>query len=247
VTSLRVSVAVNAVSTDALATVPTAVVSVLVVPLLNALLVTAISFAVGAPDVAQTARAAIVAGLVAAAMSSVATQAAMDRYRGVIRDVSPYGLGRAGLWSGKAVVATASGLVSAIFLAAALGLSGHASWAWVGIALGAAVVALPAGVAAGMLSLRFKDAFLLANLVGWIIPVTAGTVVSTQAYPDILRWPVHVLPGTWLVHGVRGELPVWPATLAELAVGCGWLIVARAALARAEASLRSGRSDALPM
>ncbi|PID96811.1 MAG: hypothetical protein CSA84_03345 [Actinomycetales bacterium] len=246
-TSLRYSTLVNLRSTDALATPSTAAVSLLLAPLLNAGLVTAISFSVNAPELRISAQAAVVASIVATTIAQVASQAAMDRMRKVVADVSPYGLLRMGLWSGKAVVGLISGLATAVFLVLVLTLTGHGDSTLVIAALAAPFVCLPGAIAAAMLSLPRKDPFAFATIATWIIPVTSGTVVSIQQYPNALGFIAHALPGTWTIQGLRHEIPLHSAFVLELVVGITWLLGGGLTLGRAERRYRSGATDVLPM
>ncbi len=245
--SLQYSLQVSLRSTDALATPGTAMVSVLLVPLLNAAMVTSVSFSVGAVDPAMSAHAAVVASIVASTIAVVASQAAMDRVRGIITEVSPYGLLRSALWAGKALVGLVSGVTTATFLVAVSTLAGHGGARVAAVALLAPLVSVPAAVAASMFSLTTRDPFTLANLAMWVVPVTAGSIVSTRGYPDALSAAVSVLPGTWAVRAMREEVSPWLGLAAELIVGIAWLLAAGTMLRRAERRQRRGLVDAFPI
>ena len=88
---------------------------------------------------------------------------------------------------------------------------------------------------------------MVANAAPWVLPVTAGTVVSTAHFPPALRALADILPGTWTVRSVRAEVPLWLGLSAEVCVGLGWLLIAVLALRRAERRHRMGISDSLPI
>ncbi|GAB3053761.1 hypothetical protein GCM10027053_12950 [Intrasporangium mesophilum] len=245
--SFQYSIVVSLRSTDALATPSTAMVSLLLVPFLNAAIVTAVSFSVGAMDPAMSTHAAMVACIVASTISVVASQSAMDRVRGVVAEVSPYGLLRPALWAGKAGVGLLTGVTTATFLVAVTALTGHGGARVTAVALLAPLVSVPAAVAASMLSLTARDPFTVANLTMWVVPVTAGAIVSTKQYPGVLSTATSVLPGTWSVRPLRNEVPLLLGLAAELCVGIAWLLAAGTMLRRAEGRQRRGLIDAFPI
>lgn len=240
VMALRASLAVNARSSNGLASVPAAIVSLLATPLLQALIIVAVAYSSGVRGVSMTAQAAAVAGIFASVVARTAAQMGMDQLRGIVAEVSPYGLGSPALWLGKAAVAMLSGVVTAGFLALMLTVTGQSSTRFVLVALATPIVALPAAVACALASLLLRDPLSLANLVPWAVPVTAGTVISVEQYPVGLSTAVLGLPGTWLVRGVRGEVPLVTSLALEAFIGLAWLVPASFALRRAQRRHRDG-------
>lgn len=243
---LRYSVDVARRSTNELANASTAVVSLVAVPFLSAALIVAVGFAAGSQALVLATQAALLASITSSMIGLVGGQTAMDRFRGVTSDVRPFGLLHPALWIGKAIVAFTSATMSALVVVVVLGLTGNLSRDMLMLALLMPGVALPVSIGFALLSFLFRDPLSLVNALIWVIPVTAGTVVSVTAYPEPFSSAVLVLPATWVVRALRGEVSLTTGVLTELGVGVAWCLAGVLLIRLAEYRYRRGAVDRLP-
>jgi len=240
-----VAISLSAVSNSALANKATAIVSLIVSPILEVLLLVAMLTSVGVYDVRDTAYASIVLAFGISVLNGTVMQAEGDRARGILQEVVGHGIWNPPYWVGKLSVPMILGILPAILSALAVFLVNGASdvdmfikvlWS---IPLAALVGAL-VGITASLASFALPDPFLVSNIAGTILLITAGVVLPLGMYPTWLAWIARFLPFTATIEAVRTEGNVWPFILRELLVALMWFAVGLAIARRVLTRLRSG-------
>jgi ABC-2 type transport system permease protein len=245
-TSIRVTVA----STRALGCVPTAVTSLVLTPLLEVLLLVAVSASVGSPDLRTTAYAGIVLSLGLTVLGGTVDQVSLDRRIGVLQEVVAFGLGDLAYWVGKVVVPLVLGTVPAVAgVAAVLALDpAHATGPFLrtlGLLPVSALAGGLVGLTAAIASLPLSDPYALSGWARSVLVVTSGVVLPLSAYPCWLAVGAQVLPFTAVVEATRTGGPVWPWVLRELLVASAWCGVSLVIGRRVMIAVRSGRRPAM--
>lgn len=247
-TALRIS----RVSTPDLANVATAITSLVAVPLLEVLLLVAVSASLGGNDLIVVAYSAILVAFGLTAVTGTVGQITRDRHAGVLQDILTIRPFYAPYWLGKTAIPAGLGLVVAFASCAAVfGIdSSHDVRSLLSALAMLPVVAIFASLCAigvATLSVGFKDPYLVSNIIQGIVPITAGVVVPLSSYPGLLASVAHVFPFTGAVEAMRAlalEQP-WPEAAASIAREggvCGlWLVVGVLASRFVLKALRDGR------
>lgn len=248
-TALRIS----RVSTPALSNVRTALTSLVAVPLLEVLLIVAISASMGSTDLVATAYAGILVSFGLSIVGGTVAQVTRDRQVGVLQDALGTRFFPFPYWYGKTLVPIVLGAVVAAASCGAVLLIDvdHSTSAFVGaivllpvIALGGAMVA----VAAATSSIGLSDPYLVSNVTTGLLPITAGVVIPLIAYPVWLKAIAYGLPFTAAVEAMRevgAGTPRWSSVLSltvrELAICTAWLTIGLSISRSVISALRSGR------
>jgi len=240
--SLRIAL----VSNDALTNVPTAVTSLVLTPLLEALLLVAVLASVGVTDIRDAAYASIVLSFGLAVLNGTVGEVSHDRQIGVAQEIIGYRLWNPAYWFGKLVPPILLGIVPAILSAVAVFWAFGADDAaqlgrvlWI-IPLAALVGAL-VGVTAAVASFALSDPYLISNILSSVLLITAGVVLPIGYYPGWLGFVARVLPFTAAVELVRNTGPTGLLLARELLVSGLWLVIGLAIAKRVMALIRSGK------
>jgi len=220
-------------SSPALSSKATAIVSLIIDPLLEVLLLIALLTSVGVTTGTQVRDAAYAATILAiglSVMSGAVASTTHDRQLGVAHTAIADGLRNPAFWAGKLIAPMLTRLLPAIF--GVLGVYwaiGDGNTALLVRALWlipvAAFVGALVGIAAAIASLGLSDPYLVSNISRAILLITAGVVVPLRYYPSWLATVARFLPFTALIEAVRADGGVWLLLLRELGVSAVWLTV----------------------
>lgn len=240
------SVTVAAVSNPALTNTATAVTSLVLTPLLEVLLLVAVSASVGSSDIRDTAYAGIVLAFGLAVLTGTVEQVTRDRRLGVVQEVVGFGLANPTYWAGKLVVPMVLGIVPAIAGAAVVfWLDGaHDVPALTRVLLLIPLAAIAGGLVgltAAIASLGLSDPYVISNSAHSVLLITAGVVLPLSLYPQWLAWLAVALPFTAAVEAIRADGGVGLLVARELVVSLAWFAVSVLIGRRVLAAVRSGR------
>jgi len=242
VTALQIAL----VSNDALTSVPTAITSMVLTPLMEALLLVAVLASVGVPDIRDAAYASIVLSFGRAVLGGTVGEVSHDRQIGVAQEIVGYRLWNPAYWFGKLVPLLLLGIVPAVLSALAVfwAFGGDDVEALIRVLWGiplAALVGALVGVTAAVASFALSDPYLISNILGSVLIITAGVVLPIGYYPAWLAAISRLLPFTAAVELVRGTGPAVLLLVRELAVSAVWLAIGLLIARRVMALIRSGR------
>ncbi len=240
------SVTVAAVSNPALTNTATAVTSLVLTPLLEVLLLVAVSASVGSSDLRDTAYAGILVAFGLTVLTGAVEQVTRDRRLGVLQEVIGHGLTNAPYWAGKLVVPVTLGVVPALAGAAVVFWldPSHDAQALERVLLLIPLAALSGGLVgltAAIASLARTDPYIVSNSAHGVLLITAGVVLPLSLYPQWLAWVALALPFTAAVEAVRAESGVALLVLREIGVALAWFSISLLIGRRVLAALRSGR------
>lgn len=247
-TSLRIA----RVSTPELTNASTALTSLVAVPLLEVLLIVAVSASLGGDDLVRTAYAAIILAYGLSIVTGTVGQVTRDRQIGVLQEALMSRFFYLPYWLGKVTVPAVLGAAVAVAssLAVLLVDPDRSAQAFVGAVALLPVVTVGASLAAvgvATLSVGASDPYLVANVAQGVLPLTAGVVVPLSSYPAVLAHAASALPFTAAVEAMRvlqnGGDTALVATLMtrELLVCSVWFVIGAVVSRRVVRALRDGR------
>jgi len=243
---LATALQINLVSNSALANVPTALTSLMFTPLLSVLLLIAVLASVGVSDVRDAAYASIVLSFGLAILNGAVEEVTRDRQIGVIQEVISHGMWNPSYWISKLLVPMVLGIVPAglsaltvFWVAGADDVS--ALLRVLGLIPVAALSGALVGVTAAVASFALSDPYLISNILGSVLLLTAGVALPLHLYPVWLAAISRFLPFTAVIELVRGADPGWLLLGRELLVSLGWLAIGLLIARRVMALLRSGK------
>ena len=237
------------VSNSAFESFGTALTSLVITPLLQALLLVSFLTAAGVSGGVELREAAYGSILIAfglAIMNGAVVEGAYDRQIGVVQEVVGHTLWNPAYWTGKILVPMLLGIPPAILSALAVyavigagdvGLLWRVLWL---IPISALVGAL-IGIAATIASFGLADPYLISNIANTGLLITAGVVLPLSLYPGWLAALAQLLPFTAAIEAMRTAGPMWPLVLRELLVAFGWFGVGVLLSRRVLAAIRSGK------
>jgi ABC-2 type transport system permease protein len=234
------------VSNTMLSTVPSAITTLVVRPLLGALLLVAVLGSVGVTDLRDAAYASIVLSFGMAVMLGAVMHVSSDRMRGVSQEIIGYGLWNPPYWTSKLLIPMILGIVPAVLSSLVIfwisGIEDVTALLRVLTLIPiAALVGALIGITAAITSFAFSDPYMVSNVLNSVIMITAGVVLPLQFYPTWLAWIARFLPFTALVEAVRSTGPIWPYALRELAIAVVWLLAGILIARRVMSLVRSGK------
>lgn len=247
-TALRIS----RVSTPELTNVATAVTSLVAVPLLEVVLLVAVSASLGGDDLVIVAYAAVLVAFGLTVVTGTVGQVTRDRHSGVLQDALTYRFFYAPYWLSKVTIPVALGLaVAAASCTAVFAVDNEHD----AERLVSAVVMLPVvaafssltAIGLASLSVGFQDPFLISNISQGVLPITAGVVAPLSTYPDLLAIVARSLPLTNAVEAMRAFAlhQTWAEVvvfiLREGIVSVAWLAVGAISSRLVIRALRDGR------
>ncbi len=245
--SLATAVRIAAVSSNLVTNVPTALVSFVLRPAFDILLLVGFVGLAGG-SVVLTACAGIFVAVVTTICGGVATSVAGDRLRGVLSAYLSFERGLGVFWVSRMVVpAVAAGVVATLSLAGLrlLGvLPGDlflTSLALVGLAM---LVGCLLSVLVGALAALGRDPYLVSDLLGHALPLLTGVIVPIGLFPAALGAIARWIPGSGVVLILRGAAD-WSLLWPDVLVGGALAVVGVVALRFAMRAMRAGtRSEA---
>jgi len=237
------------VSNSAFASFGTVMTSLVITPLLKALLLISFLTAAEVPsgvELRDAAYGSILISFGLAIMNGAVAEGAKDRQIGVIQEVVGHTLWNPVFWTGKILVPMLLGIPPATLsaLAVYLGLgAGDVGQLWRVLWLIpiSALVGSLIGIAATISSFGLADPYLISNIANTGLLITAGVVLPLSLYPGWLAALAQLLPFTAAIEAVRTAGPMWPLILRELLVAFGWFGVGVLLSRRVLAAIRSGR------
>ncbi|WP_185231188.1 ABC transporter permease [Frigoribacterium sp. NBH87] len=230
----------------------TAVVRIVVVPVLTTAFYLAVSSGGGLRPVGlgDAVAAAVGAGSIAASVS-VAEVLARDRHEGTLVFLVIASRARVVTGLGRVVVVAGVGALAAVVgLSLPLVVFGPPSdpAVWWGLALvvvTAAPASLGVGCVLGSVSLRLRDSLAPATVAEYALPLLCGVVVSVGAMPPVVGAAASALPLTHVLEAGRSVIDDGLAFEAAgrvavaLALGLAWAVVGAATWRRSERRARS--------
>ncbi|SDN58958.1 ABC-2 type transport system permease protein [Actinomyces ruminicola] len=249
---LASGVRVTWASSTAFATLGTAVVTLLVLPLLSIAYDVLLGADLSAPDLVRTGYAAALVALASSVCAGVVGTAATDRNLGVFQEVHTRRRADPAYWL---AVAAVPALLAAATGAAAIGAVFVLSPAHDAAMLGRVVALAPIAVVCGLLlgvgaagiGVDLPDPYLGATIVSTFLPLLTGVIVPLSLCPAWLRALGTLLPMSGTVTALdAGADAVGPLLARDLLVALAWAGVGLGATRHAVARLRAGlRRDVL--
>ena len=234
------------VSNPMLTSVPEIIATLVLRPLLSAVLLVAVLGSVGVTDLRDAAYASILLSFGMAVMLGAVMHVSSDRNLGVAQEIVSHGLWNPPYWTAKLLVPMVLGIVPAVLssLVVFWVSAPHDADALLRvlslIPLAALIGAL-VGITAAITSFAFSDPYMVSNILDSVLLITAGVVLPLQMYPDWLARIARLMPFTALVEAVRTTRPIWPFALRELVIAAVWLLVGILIARRVMALIRSGK------
>ncbi|GAB2454663.1 hypothetical protein GCM10007967_05860 [Xylanimonas ulmi] len=244
--TLRVALTIAVASSPRFASWRTALISLVLTPIISTLMIVAVAASVGGAEVAMTAYAGVLVSAFVSVMASVNATLAYERITGIVPASLVPRFGTPASWCARTVAPLASAAIVALLAIGAIDLlDGAHDGGAATRALTALPVALVSGALVGLavcvISLLVTDPYLVANVLGGILALTAGVVAPLEDYPRWLRPICEWLPMTWTVQAMRtGNAALAREPLAILP----WLLLGVLAVATARSRLRDGRDTA---
>lgn len=249
-TALRIS----RVSAPELANPATALTSLLAVPVLEVILLVAVSASLGSTALVSTAYAAIILAYGQTIISGTIGQVTRDRQIGVLQETLTNRFFSPPYWASKvAVPIVLGGAVAVASCVAVVVIDPERSVRLFAAALlvipVVAVGASIASVGVATLSVGLRDPYLISNVVRGLLPLTAGVVVPLASYPAVLAGVARAFPLTGAVEAMRSMALAQPGAwvagaLAREVIICGaWFAVGALASSHVIRSLRNGRRE----
>lgn len=188
----------------------------------------------GADQVPTAVAGVLTVAVMSTAFTGLAIATGFERRYGVLRRLAVTPLPRSALLLGKSAAVLAvevAQVVLVLGVGLALGFSGEANWAGVGLLVLAGTAAF-AGL--GMLmagTLRAEATLAAANLVFILLLVAGAALVPVQRYPAAVQPALELLPSAALGEGLRavvveaGGVP-WPSLAVLLVWAAGGIALA---------------------
>lgn len=198
---LAVSFRVARQTSATLANYRTALVSLVVMPALEVLILVVISGALGVQDLVRVAYGSSLVALSSSVVVGIASQVARDRTSGILFETLSYKIFKYSYWLGKALVSMCSSIPVALFLMLAIwsiDLSKNVLLLGLAVALVPVVVLASTlvGIAITYFSLGLKDSYLLSNVFASCLPITSGVAVPISSYPPGLHLIAELFPAS---------------------------------------------------
>lgn len=241
---LRTGVRVSWASSTAFATLGTAVVTLLVLPLFDVLFDVTMGSDLSAPNLERTGYAAALVALAVSVAGGVVAAVAGDRNLGVFQEVHLRRAVDPVYWASVcAVPALLASATTAVVVGAVFALSDRRDAALLGRVAGLAACAVVCGVLMGVgaagVGVNLPDPYLGSTLVGAVLPVLAGVIVPLDACPAWLRALSAAAPVSGTVGALDGSGTGGLAR--DLLAAAVWAGVGLAVTRRAVSALRDGR------
>mgnify|MGYP001008821863 CR=1 FL=1 len=237
---LRTGVRVSWASSTAFATLGTAVVTLLVLPLFDVLFDVTMGSDLSAPNLERTGYAAALVALAVSVAGGVVAAVAGDRNLGVFQEVHLRRAVDPVYWASVcAVPALLASATTAVVVGAVFALSDRRDAALLGRVAGLAACAVLMGVGAAGVGVNLPDPYLGSTLVGAVLPVLAGVIVPLDACPAWLRALSAAAPVSGTVGALDGSGAGGLAR--DLLAAAVWAGVGLAVTRRAVSALRDGR------
>lgn len=243
---LSSNVRISWVSSTAFATVGTAVVTLVALPLLDVGMVVLLGVDLAAPDVALTGLAAALVAVVSSVAAGVVAAVVTDRNLGLFEQVLTYRRIDVAYWLAKAIVPALLAVITAMVVIAAvvlgIGNSGGAALpdqlrATVSLVPFAVLLGVLVGVGAAGIGVSLPDPYLGSTIAASLLPLAAGVIVPVALYPGWLQPLCWLLPGSGMVHALQGDGSLlWR----DVAVGIAWTAVGLLCARRAVRLMREG-------
>ncbi|WP_315583743.1 ABC transporter permease [Actinomyces viscosus] len=240
-------VRVSWASSTAFATLGTAVVTLLVLPLLDVLFDVLMGSDLSAPDLVRTGYAAALVALAVSVASGVVSTVATDRMLGVFQEVHTRRRLDVAYWLSVAVVpALLATLTAAVAIGAVFALSPQHDAAMlervVALTVPAIVCGLLMGVAAAGVGVNLPDPYLGATVISTFLPLLTGVIVPLEQCPAWLRALARAVPVGGTLTALDAPAAAVPVLLGrDLAVAAVWAGIGLVVTRRAATRLRQGR------
>lgn len=249
-TSVRIAVA----SSPSLANSRTAIISLVVLPILQLLLFVAIASAMGSSELVITAYAGVLVSAAVSIITGMVGLVSKDRQLGVLQDALAIKGFNFTYWLGKVTIPLLVGcVVTLMMLLGVFTLDAQHDTNTLVSALTMTPIALLvgalAGSCAGTVSVGFKDPYLVSNVLSLMIPVTAAVMAPLSVYPPWLAVIAHGMPLTGTIEAFRKGAEGSPigdvamSLLAELTVLTVWTGLALIAGKIVLRLIRSGKRN----
>ena len=245
-------VRVSWASSTAFATLGTAVVTLLVLPLLDVLFDVLMGSDLSAPDLVRTGYAAVLVALSVSVASGVVSTVATDRMLGVFQEVHTRRRLDVAYWLAVAVVpALLAALTAVVAIGAVFTLSPQHDPAMLGrvivLAAPAIVCGLLMGIAAAGVGVSLPDPYLGTTIIATFLPLLTGVIVPLEQCPAWLQALARVVPVSGTLTVLDAPVDAVPVLLGrDLAVAAAWAGIGLAVTRRAITRLRQGqRTDTI--
>lgn len=243
-TSIRIAIVTNPTLTNR----STAVTSLVLTPMFEAVLLVAIVASVGSPDLTTTAYAGVVATFGLAVLTGTVAQVTRDRQLGVLQEVLSFGPWNPAYWLGKIIPPVILGVVPAITSSVGIFVldSRHDPHGLTLALIAASLTAISGamvGMAAAVFSVAMSDPFLVSNVAHWVLLAGTGVVLPLAYYPTWLSPIALALPFTAAVELVRGAEAPWFLAIRELLVSGTWFLAGVLSARYSIRLVRSGRKS----
>ena len=240
-------VRVSWASSTAFATLGTAVVTLLVLPLLDVLFDVLMGSDLSAPDLVRTGYAAALVALAVSVASGVVGTVATDRMLGVFQEVHTRRRLDVAYWLSVAVVpallaaSTATVAIGVVFALSPLhdvGALGRV----ITLAAPTIVCGLLMGIMAAGVGVNLPDPYLGATIIATFLPLLTGVIVPLEQCPTWLQALAHLVPLSGTVTVLDAPAAAVPALLGrDPAVAAVWAGIGLAVTRRAVTRLRQGQ------
>ncbi|MDO4901019.1 ABC transporter [Actinomyces sp.] len=242
---LASGVRVTWASSTAFATLGTATVTLLVLPLLSIAYDVLLGADLSAPDLVRTGYAAALVALASSVCAGVVGTVAADRNLGIFQEVHTRRRLDLAYWL---AVAAVPALLALLTGAAAIGAVFVLSPAHDAAMLGRVVALAPIAVVCGLLlgvgaagiGVDLPDPYLGATVVGTFLPLLAGVIVPLSACPAWLRGLGALAPMSGTVSALDAGADVGALLARDLLVALAWAGAGLAATRHAVHRLRAG-------
>ncbi|MBD3689029.1 ABC transporter [Nanchangia anserum] len=238
----RSGVRVSWSSSIAFATLGTALVTLIVLPLLDIAFAILMGSDVAAPDLARTGYAAALVAWSLSIASGIVAAIAADRTLGIYLVVHQYRRIDVAYWLSRATMPTLLSLVTGATSIGAVALFSSDTamllrvCALVPVVV---IVGIAMGIGAAGIGVSLPDPYLGATILGSFVPVFSGVIVPVDLCPAWVRVIATVVPGSGLASSVA-EFSA-PGLLRDLACALVYAGIGIAFTQRAARALRSGR------
>lgn len=244
-------VAISRASSTIFATLGTALVSLLVIPVLEIVYSLLFGADLHSTQLLRTAYVATCVSFTSAICSGMVSRVATDRHLGVFQEVHSWRRFDAAYWLAAALVpvifATTTAVIALLGVRlVAWGQVGHPDLASLLGLFGLSLVCgVLLGVGAGGIGVDLSDPYAGANTVTALLPIFTGVIVPVKYYPAWLVWFSYVTPLARCFN--QPALVLNPAAaLMDLVVAAAWALVGVGLVWHAMKRLRQGlRREAL--
>ncbi|XCB29717.1 ABC transporter [Arcanobacterium hippocoleae] len=245
------NVKISWISSTAFATVGTAVVTLIALPVLNVVFDILLGADLAAPELARTGYSAALVAMIAAVCGGVVSAVAADRNLGIFEQVHLQRRFDFAYWLAKAVMPAVLSCITSFVLfalvtlsAITMGVNDGTQWILLGKTIlltpPALLIGIFLGIGAAGLGVNFSDPYMGGNIFAAFLPLAAGVIVPTQYYPNWLLPLTSVLPGSGLLSYFVSSSVL--GIFRDLFFGVCWAVIgvllARYALSRLRTGMR---------